>query len=326
MSSKVFVSRRIPARGLDKVLAAADAEVWEDELPPPYEILVEKAQSADGLLCLLTDRIDAPLMDAAPGLKVISNFAVGYDNIDVPAATERGIPIGNTPGVLTETTADFAWALLMAAARRVAEGDRYTRKGQWKTWGPTLLLGQDVHDATLGIIGFGRIGQAVARRAQGFGMRILYYDIQRNEEAESTLGAEYVDLDTLLQKSDFVSVHTWLSDETYHLISDREFGIMKETAILINDARGPIVDPDALHRALSKGKIAYAALDVTDPEPLPVDHPLVTLDNILITPHIASASTETRGLMASMAADNLLAGLAGEQLPNCVNPEVYDRE
>lgn len=326
MSSKVFVSRRIPARGLDKVLAAADAEVWEDELPPPYEILVEKAQSADGLLCLLTDRIDAPLMDAAPGLKVISNFAVGYDNIDVPAATERGIPIGNTPGVLTETTADFAWALLMAAARRVAEGDRYTRKGQWKTWGPTLLLGQDVHDATLGIIGLGRIGQAVARRAQGFGMRILYYDIQRNEEAESTLGAEYVDLDTLLQKSDFVSVHTWLSDETYHLISDREFGIMKETAILINDARGPIVDPDALHRALSKGKIAYAALDVTDPEPLPVDHPLVTLDNILITPHIASASTETRGLMASMAADNLLAGLAGEQLPNCVNPEVYDRE
>ncbi len=325
MSSKVFVSRRIPARGLDKVLAATDAEVWQEELPPPYEVLIEKVQAADGLLCLLTDRIDARLMDAGPGLKVISNFAVGYDNIDIPAATERGIPVGNTPGVLTETTADFAWALLMAAARRVADGDRYTREGRWKTWGPTLLLGQDVHGATLGIIGLGRIGQAVARRAQGFGMRILYHDIQRNEEAEAVLGAEYVNLDTLLQESDFVTVHTWLSDDTYHLISDREFDLMRETAILINDARGPIVDPDALHRALSQGKIAYAALDVTEPEPIPIDHPLLALENILITPHIASASFETRGLMASMAADNLLAGLAGERLPNCVNPEVYDR-
>lgn len=321
---KVFVSRIIPQEGLDMLRESCQVEVWPEELPPTYEVLLEKAGGMDGLITLLTDRVDAGLMDAAgPQLKVISQYAVGYDNIDVAEATRRGIPVGNTPGVLTDATADFTWALLMAATRRVVEGDRYVRQRRWKTWGPTLLLGPDVCGATLGIVGFGRIGQAVARRASGFDMRILYYDVTRQERAEKELKATWVDLDRLLQEADFVSIHTWLSGDTYHLIGERELSLMKKTAILINAARGPCVDPQALYRALKEGRIAGAALDVTEPEPIPPDSPLLELDNIVICPHTASASTQARTNMARIAAQNLLAGLRGERLAHCVNPAVY---
>jgi glyoxylate reductase len=255
---------------------------------------------------------------------VISNYAVGYDNVDLAAATVRGIPVGNTPGVLTETTADMAFALLMAAARRVVEGAEYARAGRWRTWGPTLLLGHDVHGATLGIVGMGRIGQAVTRRASGFEMRVVYFD----PYCDSGKGP-FVDvavrcsLDELLAEADFISLHVPLSKETYHLIDANALAKTKPTAVLINTSRGPVVDHDALYEALVAGRIAYAALDVTEPEPLPADHRLLTLPNCLVVPHIASASWATRTRMAVMAAENLLAGLRGERLPHCVNPEVY---
>jgi glyoxylate reductase len=325
MPSKVFVSRPIPARGLNLVKETFDAEVWEGELPPPRDVLLDKVKDIEGLLCLLTERVDAELLDHAPSLKVVSNMAVGFDNIDIDECTKRGIPVGNTPGVLTDTTADMAWALLMAAARRVVEGMDYVRAGKWKTWGPMLLLGQDVYGATLGIIGMGRIGAAVAKRATGFDMRILYYDIERREDLEAELGVEYADLDTLLCESDFVSIHTILSSETHHLIGERALQLMKETAVLVNAARGPIVDSEALYTALKEGQIAYAALDVTEPEPINMDNPLLELDNIIIVPHIASASHATRGKMSEMASNNLIAGVRGERLPTCVNPEVYEK-
>jgi glyoxylate reductase len=322
----VFVTRIIPEEGLEMVRAVSDAEVWQGELPPPYEIILQKIPNVDGLLCLLTDTIDRDLIHAAgESLKVISQMAVGYDNIDIPAATEHGIPIGNTPGVLTGATADFAWALLMAAARRVVEADTFTRDGHWKTWGPTLLLGPDVARATLGIVGLGRIGQAVAQRARGFQMRVIYHDIQRRPDIEETMGVEFASFDSLLQEADFVSIHTVLSDETHHLFGERQFDLMKPSGILINTARGAIVDPVALHSALRKGKIAYAAIDVTETEPILPDDPLLELENIIITPHIASASKQARTRMATMAAENLIAGLKSENLPNCVNPQVYSR-
>jgi len=323
---KVFVTRRIQEEGLDILRQVADVDVWEGELPPPYATLTERARGVDGLLTLLSDKIDGVLMDAiGPQLKAIAQYAVGYDNIDVAAATARGIPVGNTPGVLTETTADMAWALLMAAARRVAEGDRYTRAGQWKTWGPTILLGQDVYGATLGIVGFGRIGQAMARRAQGFDMRVLYYDVQRVPAAEAELKAEFVPFETLLAESDFVSIHTNLSPETRHLFGPAQFARMKRTASLINTARGPIVDEAALSQALAHGQIASAGLDVTEVEPLPTDSLLLKLENVIIAPHIASGSVKSRTKMATMAAENIAAGLQGQKLPTCVNPEVYQK-
>jgi len=305
-----------------------EADIWAEELPPSSEMILERVRGVEGILSLLTDKMDGDVMDAAgEKLRVISNFAVGFDNIDVGAATRRGIPVGNTPGVLTDTTADFAFTLLMAAARRVVEGDNFTRAGKWKTWGPMLLLGQDISGATLGIIGFGRIGKGMAKRAQGFDMRVLYYDPFHEDDPYATqVGAQSTDLDSLLRVSDFVSVHTPLSEKTYHLIEANALAKMKPTAILINSARGPVVDPDALYAALKKGDIRFAALDVTEPEPIPMDHPLLTLDNVIITPHIASASVATRGKMAQMAAENLIAGLKGERLPNCVNPEVYDQQ
>jgi glyoxylate reductase len=322
---RVFVSRVIPDEGLARVREATDATVWEDELPPPRDALLAAVEGCDGILTLLTDRVDDELLDrAGPQLKVVSNFAVGFDNIDVPACTRRGIPVGNTPGVLTETTADLAWALLMAAARRVVEGDRYVRDGRWKTWGPMLLMGPDVHGATIGIVGFGRIGQAVARRAKGFGMRIVYHDLQRVPKAvEAAFDATYMTLEGLLAESDFVSLHTVLSPDTTGLMNAERLGWMKPTAVLVNTSRGPVVDSTALVAALRDGTIAAAALDVTDPEPLPADHPLVGLDNCLVVPHIASASRTTRGKMAAMAAANLLAGVRGDRLPTPVNPEVY---
>ncbi len=325
MKPKVFVTRIIPDPGLDLVRDNTDMDLWQDSLPPPHDVLLAHVGGKDGLLSLLTDKIDAALMDANPQLKVISNYAVGFDNIDIPAATERGIPIGNTPGVLTDTTADFAFTLLMAAARRVVEGVDYVRAGNWKTWGPKLLLGQDVNHATLGIVGFGRIGQGMARRASGFDMRVLYYDVYRREDLEKSMGVTYVDMETLLAESDFVTIHTDLNPETRHMFNAEAFAKMKPTAIIVNTARGPIIDPQALYDALKNGKICAAGLDVTEPEPIPMDSPLLTLPNCIIVPHIASASVVTRGKMAEMAARNLLAGLRGERLPTCVNPQVYER-
>jgi glyoxylate reductase len=323
----VFVARRIPDDGLDPILAACDARIWEDDLPPPRAELLEAIRDCAGVLTLLTDRVDDEFLDAAgPGLKVVSNYAVGFDNIDLAAVNRRGIPAGNTPGVLTETTADLAFALLMAAARRLPEGDRYVRAGSWQTWGPMLLLGPDVHGATIGIVGFGRIGQAMARRARGFGMTILYQDIQRVDPAlEEELGATFLPLEELLPRADFVSLHTNLTPETRGMINAEKLSWMKPNAVLVNTSRGPVIDHAALADALGSGRIFAAALDVTDPEPIAPDDPLVGLDNCLIVPHIASASRATRGKMAEMAAANLLAGVRGERLPTPINPEVYDR-
>jgi lactate dehydrogenase-like 2-hydroxyacid dehydrogenase len=319
---RVFVARTIPDEGLDPVRAACDADIWPDELPPPRDELLGRIAGCDGVLTLLTDRVDDEFLDAAgPQLRVVSNYAVGFDNIDVAACARRGVAVGNTPGVLTETTADLAWALLMAAARRLPEGDRYVRDGRWKTWGPLLLLGPDVHGATIGIVGFGRIGQAVARRAQGFGMEILYHDVQPlPEEVTGPLGASYLPLEALLAQSDYVSLHVNLSPVTKHLINAKTLAWMKPTAVLVNTSRGPVVDQAALADALRGGVIAAAGLDVTDPEPILMDDPLVGLDNCLIVPHIASASRATRGKMAAMAAANLLAGVRGEPLPTPVFP------
>ncbi len=323
MKPKVYVTRHLPAAAWEKINAVCDAEIWDHEYPPPYETLLEKIADKDGLLCLLTDKIDAALMDSAPSLKVISQCAVGYDNVDVAAATARGIAIGNTPGVLTDATADFAFTLLMAAARRVREAVDYVRAGKWQTWGLTTLLGQEIFGATLGLIGFGRIGQAVARRARGFEMKILYHDTNRQPAAESQLRAEYRELDDLLAEADFISLHVSLNPGTIGLIDTSAFAKMKSNAVLINTARGPVIDPEALYEALKNGKIAAAALDVTDPEPLPAEHQLLTLPNLLIAPHIASATVTSRTQMALIAAENLIAGVNGICPPNCVNPEVY---
>ena len=319
---RVFVARRVPAAGLDPIAAACEVDVWEDELPPPRDELLRRVAGCDGILTLLTDRVDDELLDAAgPDLKVVSNYAVGYDNIDVPACARRGIAVGNTPGALTETTADLAWALILAASRRVVEGDRYVRAGRWRTWGPLLLLGSDVHGSTLGIVGLGRIGQAVARRAAGFGMTVLYSSRSRVDEAiETELGATYVSLPELLERSDIVSLHVSLAPDTRGLIDAAALARMKPTAVLVNTARGPVVDPVALAAALRDGVIAAAALDVTDPEPIPADDPLLSLDNCVVVPHIASATGATRGRMAAMAAANLLAGVRGEPLPTPVKP------
>ncbi len=284
-------------------------------------------RGVDGLLALLTDRVDDELLDAAgPSLRVVSNFAVGFDNIDVPACTRRGIPVGNTPGVLTETTADLAWALLMAAARRIPEGYDYVRAGHWRTWGPLLLLGPDVHHATLGIVGFGRIGREMAKRARGFDMTVLVHDaVLPSVDEQASLGVEAVAMDELLARADFVTLHVNLTPETRHLIGADALARMKPTAVVVNTSRGPVVDQVALAAALRDGTIAAAALDVTDPEPMAPDDPLLSLPNCLVVPHIASASRATRGKMAAMAAANLLAGVRGERLPTPVNPEVYDR-
>jgi glyoxylate reductase len=320
---KVFITRRLPIE-LTELENIGAVEVWSERQPPPYEVLLEKVQSIDGLLCLLTDSIDRRLIESAPLLKVISQMAVGYDNIDVATATEYGIPIGHTPGVLTDATADLTWALLMAAARRVVEGDRFTRSGQWKTWEPDFLLGPNVTGATLGIVGLGRIGQAVAQRAQGFGMRILYTARKPIESSiEQSLKAEFMSFDRLIQEADFLTIHTPLSPETHHLFDDRVFTQMKSSAILINTARGSIVEPTALYQALSQRQIAAAAIDVTDPEPIPMDSPLLSLENLIITPHIGSASLQARQKMASIAIANLIAGLKGERLPHCVNAQIY---
>jgi glyoxylate reductase len=324
---QVFVTRLIPEQGLNMIRQACQVDLWPEKLPPTHADLLKHVNGVDGILCLLTDLIDNEVMEAAGAkLKVISNHAIGYDNIDIAAATRRGLPVGNTPGVLTETTADFTFALLMAAARRVVEGQQVVRLGGWKTWDPLFMLGVDIHHATLGIFGFGRIGRAVARRASGFDMNVLYYDPAPEQSAKNApLNAKPVNMDTLLAEADFISIHTPLNEQTRHLFNQSLFAKMKPTAILINTARGAIVDPQALFQALQSHQIAFAALDVTEPEPLPPDSPLLSLENILVTPHIASASQATRAKMSVMAAENLLAGLKGQQLPYCVNPQVYQK-
>ncbi|CAN5356763.1 D-glycerate dehydrogenase [soil metagenome] len=319
----IVVTRQLPDAGMNLLAEASDVEtrVWPHDLPPSREELLDLLRGASAAITLVTDPIDGPLLDALPDLKTIANCAVGYDNIDVPAATERGVLVCNTPGVLTETTADFAFALVITAARRIVEAADYVREGRWKTWSPNLFLGQDLHDATIGIIGFGRIGQEVAKRAAGFSMRILTID--RGKRPDVKLEVEYTDLDSLLRESDFVCLTVALNDETRGLIGSRELGLMKPTAMLINAARGPVVQTDALLEALTNGTIAAAALDVTDPEPLPADHPLVSLPNCVIVPHIASATVATRSKMATMAVNTALSAIRGTRPANLVNPEAW---
>jgi lactate dehydrogenase-like 2-hydroxyacid dehydrogenase len=295
--------------------------MWEEERTLPREILLEKVRDAEGLHVLVLDRVDAALLEAAPRLRVVSTSAVGVDNIDLNACTARGIPVGHTPGVVTAATADFAVALMLAASRRLWEAARYVRNGQWKEWSPTLMIGNDLHGKTLGIVGMGRIGQAIAKRARGFDMKILYHSRNRKPPAEARLGATYCSLNELLKESDIVILSLPLTEETRFLIGEEALERMKPSAYLINAARGAVVDTDALYQALSGGNIRGAALDVTEPEPIDTDHPLLTLDNCLITPHIAPTTLETKALMTEMSVTNLLRGLRGEPLLHCANPE-----
>lgn len=320
MRPNVYITRRIPDSTLEKISEVCQVEMWEEEdVPVPRAVLEEKIENIDGLFCLLTETIDEELLQKAKQLKVISNMAVGYNNIDVAAATEKGIFVTNTPGVLTETTADLTFALLMATARRIVEASDFLREGSWKTWSPMLLTGQDIYGATLGIIGMGRIGESLAKRAKGFDMRILYHNRSRKEEAEKTWGIEYADLDSLLRESDFVCVMTPYTEETRNLIGDRELSLMKKSAILINTARGGIVNEAALYEALKQNKIWAAGLDVFEQEPVDPDHPLLTLPNVVTLPHIGSASIQTRTRMAELAAANLIQGVMGETPQNRVN-------
>ncbi len=319
MTPKVFVTRRIPEVGLQLVQHHCDATVWDHETPPTHADLLRAVREVEGLLCLLSDRVDDAVMAAAPSLRVISVMAVGYDNVDVAAATRRGILVTHTPGALTETTADLAFALLLAAARRIPEGVDFVRAGRWKAWDPMLLLGEDVHGATLGIVGMGRIGQAVARRAKGFDMRVLYFSRSPVEVPDAEPCPSLLDL---ARRSDFISLHAPGSPQTRHLINRDFLWSMKSNAILVNTARGSLVDTEALVEALREGRIRGAALDVTDPEPLPKDHALLGLPNCIVVPHIGSASRATRAAIARLAARNLVEALAGRRPPHPVNPEV----
>ena len=321
---KVYVTRQLFDEAIEILEEHADVEVYEGvDDAIPRELLLEKVADVEGLLSLLTERIDAEVMDAAEGLKVISNYAVGYNNIDVAAATERGIYVTNTPGILTNTTADAAFALLMAAARRIPEADRHIRARGWiHAWGPRMFIGTDVHGKTLGILGMGRIGSAIAKRAKGFDMKVIYHDIYRREDLEEELGIAYKSREEVLREADFVSLHVPLTPETHHMIGAGELAAMKETAILINTSRGPVVDEEALYEALRDGAIAGAGLDVFEVEPINPGSPLLDLDNIVLTPHLASGSVETRTKMAVTAATNLVSVLQGKEPPNLVNPEV----
>ena len=320
--SKVFVTRELPGSGVERLREHAEVTVWPDADPPSREQLIAELQGCDGAIVLITDRIDGELLDACPELRVVTTVAVGYDHIDVPAATQRGVLITNTPGVLTETTADHAFALMLAYARRLVEGDTIVRAGRWPAWSPTFLLGRDVHSRTLGIVGLGAIGLAVARRARAFNMRVLYSSREHKPDAERDLGLEWRPFDDLLRESDYVSLHVALTPETRNLISARELALMKPTAVLINTARGPVVDEFALIDALKARQIGGAALDVFLKEPLMTDSPLVQLDNVLLIPHVGSATIETRGAMVDLCVDNLIAYFDGQPPLTPVNPEV----
>jgi glyoxylate reductase len=321
---QVFVTRQLLPEALELIAQAAEMEVWPEEYPPTPEQLRQKVADVDSVLTNIMDRVDATLLDAAPRLKVISQLAVGLDNIDVAEATRRGILVGYTPGVLAKATADLAFALLMCAARRVSESERWVRGHNWKlAFHPTYWLGMDIHESTLGIIGLGEIGLEVAKRARGFDMKVIYYSRTRHPELEIQYGLEYAELTNLLSSADFVSLHTPLTPESNHFIGEQEIRMMKPTAILVNTARGPVVDPKALYIALKEKWIYAAGLDVTEPEPIPDNDPLLTLDNVVITPHIGSAAVATRRRTMMLAARNLVAGLKGEQLEACANPELY---
>jgi glyoxylate reductase len=302
---RVFITRAFPFAALERLQAEHEVDVWDENTPPPREALLEHAAKADGLLTIITERVDAELFDAAPSVKAVANLAVGTDNIDLDEAARRGIPVGNTPGVLTDATADIAFALLLGIARRIAEGDRQVRDGAWAPWYPTHMIGGDTTGTTLGIVGWGRIGQAMARRGEGFGMEVIHHSRSSG-----------VPLDELLERADYVSLHTPLTADTRHLIGAPELRRMKPTAYLINTARGGVLDQVALREALELGEIAGAGLDVTDPEPLPADDPLLEAPNLLVVPHVGSATTRTRSRMAEMAVDNLLAALAGRDMPH----------
>ena len=320
---KIYVTRELPERGLRIIKQHFDAEVWSEYAPPPKKMIIDKAKNVDALATLLSDKIDAEVFDVAPKLKIVSQLAVGFDNIDVQEATKRGIYVTNTPEVLTDTTADFAWALLMAVARRVVEADKYVRMGQWKVgWHPAMMTGRDVYGATIGIVGAGRIGYAVAKRAKGFDMKILFYDVIPRPEMEKDFGARRADLGTIFRESDFISIHVPLMKETHHLVNEEKLRLMKKTAYLINNSRGPVVDEKALYTALKEGRIAGAGLDVFEQEPASPDNPLLKLDNVVVAPHISSASIETRSKMAEMVAENLVSFFEGKKPPNLINPDV----
>jgi glyoxylate reductase len=322
---RVFVSWRFPDPALPLLEAALDVRLWRGDTPIPRQEFLQEIGDVSGVMVSnATERLDREALEAAPDLKVISNFGVGVDNVDLPLATERGILVCNTPGVLVETTADHAFALLLAVARRLTEAQQYVRDDRWHGWHPRLLVGQEVYGATLGIVGLGAIGTAVARRAAGFNMRIVYAGRTRKPELEASLGVEWSSLDDLLRQADFVCLTTALTAETRGLIGERELGLMKPTAVLVNIARGPIVDPQALYDALKDQRIFGAGLDVTDPEPMRADAPLLTLDNCLIVPHIGSAGAGARARMAELAATNLLEGLAGRRPPHLANPAAWD--
>jgi len=323
---RIYITRPLPGPAMKLLEGVVEYRMWErEDQPVPRETLLSEIADVDGVICLLTEKMDAEAIERARRCRVIAQVAVGYDNIDVGAATKRGILVTNTPEVLTETTADMAWALLMAAARRVVEGDKFTRSGRWKTWEIMGLTGQDVHGATLGIIGLGRIGSTVARRSRGFNMPLLYHDLRRNEALERELGATYLPFDDVLRRSDFVVLTTSLTPQTRHLIGERELGLMKPTAVIVNISRGPIIDQKALYRALVDKTIWAAGLDVLEVEPPPADEPLLRLDNVVLPPHLGSASIATRIKMAVLAAENCLAGVTGKRPPSLVNPEALDR-
>ncbi len=320
---RIYVTRELPERGLNLIKQHFDVQIWPEYAPPPKKTIIEKVKDADGLASLLSDKIDSEVFDSAPKLKIVAQLAVGFDNIDIPEATKRGIYVTNTPEVLTDTTADFAWALLMAVARRVVEADKYVRSGQWKVgWHPNMLTGRDVYDSTIGIVGAGRIGYSMAKRAKGFNMKILFYDVIPRPEMEKDFGAKRVDLDTLFGEADFVTIHVPLMKETHHLVNADRLKLMKRTAYLINNSRGPVVDEKALSEALKEGKIAGAGLDVFEQEPTPMSNPLLKFDNVVVAPHISSASLETRAKMAEMVAENLVAFFEGRRPPNLLNQDV----
>jgi glyoxylate reductase len=322
VKARVYLTRHLPGEAQSRLKARVQLTVWPAATPPPREELVRGLAGAEGLLCLLTDTVDEALLDACPSVRVVSVCAAGYNNVDVAAATRHGVLVTHTPGVLTETTADLAFGLILAAARRLVEADRFTRSGKWEAWDPGLLLGHDVHGSCLGLIGLGRIGRAVARRARGFSMELLYHGPRRHPEAEEELGVCYVSLPELLVRSDFVSLHAPLTAATRGMIGRAELGLMRPTAFLINTSRGELVDEQALYEALAEGRIAGAGLDVYAREPVDPGHPLLTLANVVALPHIGSATLATRARMAELAVDNLLEALEGRRPPHPVNPEV----